>query len=75
MTWSKRTRQWHRALSMTFMTTVLICFIAVPFGALESAPWIFYLPLPPLFLLMGTGLYLFVLPYRNRRRSTTQEIR
>jgi hypothetical protein len=28
-----------------------------------------YLPLPPLFLLMLSGLYLFVLPYATRWRD------
>ena len=32
-------------------------------------PWITYSPLPPLALLLFTGLYMFVLPYAIRRRS------
>ena len=32
-------------------------------------PWVTYSPLLPLFLLMFTGLYLFVLPYSVRWRS------
>lgn len=68
MAWSKKNRQLHRWMSMTFTTTVIICFIAVPLGAFDSAPWIFYLPLPPLFVLLGTGLYMFVQPYRAKRR-------
>ena len=31
--------------------------------------WVVYSPLPPLFLLMLTGLYLFALPYAIKRRS------
>ena len=38
--------------------------------ALGKPPsWIVYSPLPPLFLLMFTGLYMFVLPYAAKRRS------
>lgn len=29
----------------------------------EPSPWITYSPLPPLFLLLFTGLYMFALPY------------
>jgi hypothetical protein len=36
----------------------------------EKAPvWVNYLALPPLFLLLFTGLYLFALPYVTRWRS------
>ncbi|MEV0246069.1 hypothetical protein AB0H76_05705 [Nocardia sp. NPDC050712] len=69
MSYSKNNRKVHRAMSITFTATVLLCFIAVPFGALESAPWIFYLPLPPLFVLMGTGLYMYAQPYLAKRRN------
>jgi hypothetical protein len=31
--------------------------------------WVSFLPLPPLFLLMFTGLYLFALPYIVRWRQ------
>jgi len=31
--------------------------------------WLYYTPLPFLFLLMATGLYMFVLPYVARRRA------
>ncbi len=38
--------------------------------ALGQPPaWIVYAPLPPLFLLLITGLYMFVLPYTARRRG------
>lgn len=70
MAWSKKNRQLHRWTSITFLAIVLVCFIAAALGAAESAVWVFYLPLPPLFVLMGTGLYMFVQPYRAKRRST-----
>jgi hypothetical protein len=60
-------RQTHRWLAITFTVTVLITSV---FLALELAvDWVVYLPLPPLFLLLGSGLYLFVLPYALKRRS------
>jgi hypothetical protein len=31
--------------------------------------WLYYAPLPFLFLLMFSGLYMFVLPYVVRRRA------
>ncbi|MBP2325585.1 hypothetical protein JOF56_005970 [Kibdelosporangium banguiense] len=60
-------RQTHRWLSVTFTVTVLVTSVAL---ALQVAvDWIVYLPLPPLFLLLASGLYLFVLPYVLKRRS------
>jgi hypothetical protein len=35
----------------------------------EPPAGVTYSPLPPLFLLLFTGLYLFVLPYATRWRS------
>ncbi|NNH70624.1 hypothetical protein HLB23_12245 [Nocardia uniformis] len=69
MAWNKRNRQLHRLLSIIFTTTVVIAFIGATVGLTETAVWLFYLPLLPLFLLMGTGLYMFVEPYRKRRRA------
>jgi hypothetical protein len=34
----------------------------------QPPAWITYSPLPPLFLLMFSGLYMFSLPYVARRR-------
>ncbi|MGK8503403.1 hypothetical protein [Nocardia asiatica] len=63
-------RQLHRWMSITFTATVIVCFIAAALGLTESAIWVFYLPLPPLFLLLGTGLYMFVLPYRRKQSAS-----
>jgi hypothetical protein len=64
-------RQTHRWLSITFTVTILITSVAL---ALELAvDWVVYLPLLPLFLLLGSGLYLFVLPYALKRRSVRAE--
>jgi hypothetical protein len=38
-------------------------------GGEQPAPWVYLLVLIPLFLLMPTGLYMFVLPYASRRRG------
>jgi hypothetical protein len=54
-------RQIHRWLSIIFTTTVVANFIAMGLGT--SPAWIVYSPLLPLFLLLFTGLYMFVLPY------------
>ena len=67
MTWNKGIRQTHRWLSIAFTVTIIITSIAV--AQEEPAEWLFYLPLPPLFLLLFTGLYLFVLPYTAKWRS------
>lgn len=69
MAWSKKNRQLHRWMSVTFTAIVIVCAIVAASGVAESAIWVFYLPLPPLFVLMGTGLYMFVQPYRAKRRS------
>ena len=70
MNWNKAIRQSHRWLSVAFTLAVIITFVALALGKGQQPPgWVTYLPLPPLFLLMFTGLYLFVLPYAARRRA------
>jgi hypothetical protein len=60
-------RQVHRWLSIAFTVTVIANFVARGFG--EPPLWVVYSPLIPLFLLLFSGLYLFVLPYVAGRRS------
>jgi hypothetical protein len=60
-------RQFHRWLSIIFTLTVIANFAARIFG--EPPAWVTYSPLPPLFLLLFSGLYMFVLPYADKRRS------
>jgi hypothetical protein len=60
-------RQIHRWLSIAFTVTVIANFVALAQG--EPPAWIVYSPLLPLFLLLFTGLYMFVLPYAARLRS------
>jgi len=67
MNWSKWIRQIHRWLAITFTVTVIANFAAT--GLREPPPWVVYAPLPPLFLLLFTGLYMFVLPYAAKWHS------
>ena len=54
-------RQAHRWLSIVFTVTVIANFVVRAFG--EPPAWVTYSPLPPLFLMLVSGLYMFVLPY------------
>ena len=67
MNWNHWIRQTHRWLSIAFTVAVIVTFVALQ---QEKPPyWVNFLALPPLFLLLFTGLYLFVLPYATRRRA------
>lgn len=63
---NKWIRQTHRWVSIAFTVCVIANFAAMTQG--PPPPWITYSPLPPLALLLFTGLYLFVLPYAARWR-------
>ena len=66
---NKWIRQIHRWLSIIFTVTVIANFVALAQSdGGTPPPWITYSPLPPLALLLITGLYLFVLPYTTRWR-------
>ncbi len=52
---------------MVFTLTVAANFIAMTQG--PPPAWITYSPLPPLFLLLFTGLYMFMLPYMVKWRG------
>jgi hypothetical protein len=65
-------RQTHRWLSIIFTATVIANIVARIWG--EPPAVVTYSPLPPLFLLLFSGLYLFALPYLGRTRRTTTEI-
>ena len=67
MNWNKWVRQIHRWLSIIFTLTVVANLIAMGLG--EPPSWVVYSPLLPLFLLLLTGLYLFVLPYATKWHS------
>ena len=66
MSWSNAIRQVHRWTSIVFTLTVIVTFVVV---TRKGPLWVSYTPLPPLFLLLFTGLYLFLLPYAARRRK------
>ena len=67
MNFSKWIRQIHRWLSIIFTVTVIANFVAMAIG--EPPAWVVYSPLLPLFLLLFSGLYMFVLPYVARSRD------
>jgi len=68
---SNTIRQVHRWLSIIFTLTVAANFTAMMWG--QPPAWIVYSPLPPLFLLLFTGLYMFALPYvAGARRAGKQ---
>ncbi len=70
MNWNMWIRQSHRWVSIAFTMTVMANFIALAQGGgAMPPPWVTYSPLPPLALLMFSGLYLFTLPYAARWRS------
>ena len=70
MNWSRWVRQIHRWLSIAFTVTVIANIVALVMGKAEQPPGLLtYSPLLPLFLLMLSGLYMFVLPYATRWRS------
>jgi hypothetical protein len=70
LNWNTRIRQTHRWLSIVFTGTVIANFVAMGLG--EPPPWVVYSPLPPLFLMLATGLYMFALPYVARRRGAVE---
>jgi hypothetical protein len=64
---SRWVRQAHRWLSIIFTMTVVANFVAMALGTPPA--WVVYSPLPFLFLMLVTGLYMFVLPYVAKRRG------
>ena len=63
-------RQIHRWLSIAFTVGVVVNFIAYTLAGKGHQPpfWVNFLALIPVFLLLISGLYLFMLPYVARRR-------
>jgi hypothetical protein len=72
MNWNAWIRQIHRWLAVVFTLTVIANLVAMSRG--QPPAWITYSPLPPLFLLMFSGLYMFALPqvakWRAMRRTS-----
>jgi len=75
LNWNKWIRQTHRWGSIAFTVGVIINGVAVATGRYTNLLGL--LALLPLALLLLTGLYLFVLPYRGRwrRAQRTASIR
>jgi hypothetical protein len=69
--WNEWIRQTHRWVSIVLTVTIVANFVALARGGGMPPPWITYSPLPPLAVLLLTGLYMFALPYavRLRRRQ------
>lgn len=65
---SKTIRQVHRWTSILFAGIVIAIFAMLGMGK-EPVEWVYYLPLPPLAVLLVTGLYMFALPYAGKRRG------
>jgi hypothetical protein len=59
-------RKLHRWLAIVFTVTVIVTFVAL--AQEDPIVWISYTPLPPLALMLISGLYLFALPYLGKRR-------
>ncbi|MBI3523233.1 MAG: hypothetical protein HY066_01695 [Betaproteobacteria bacterium] len=69
MSMSAWIRQGHRWLSIVFTLTVIANFAYRAAVSGEPPSWLTYSPLPPLLLLLFSGLYLFALPYTAKWRS------
>ncbi|HZF67912.1 MAG TPA: hypothetical protein VEZ47_07735 [Gemmatirosa sp.] len=54
-------------MSLIFTAAVVANFAAMTRG--QPPAWVTYAPLPPLAVLLLTGLYLFALPYAARWRT------
>ena len=67
LNWNAWIRQGHRWLSIAFTLAVIANFVALALG--RQAVWVGLMALAPLFLLMFSGLYMFVLPYVARWRG------
>jgi len=61
-------RTTHRWLGMILIVLTLINIVAFSIG--QAIPALYYAPLLPLFLLMLSGLYMFLLPYFRKRKAT-----
>jgi hypothetical protein len=71
VTGNKWIRQIHRWLAIAFTVTVIVTFVAL--AQQDPIVWISYTPLLPLALLLGTGLYLFALPYTVKWRRARRQ--
>jgi hypothetical protein len=68
---SRELERLHSAIPPLDVPIVFTLTVIAAFVALSRDPplaWVSYLPLPPLFALLFTGLYLFFLPYVRARK-------
>ncbi len=67
----KWSRQIHRWMSIAFTATVLLNIVVLGMAKPGTTPpvWVTYSPFLPLVVLLGTGLYMFVLPYAAKMRA------
>jgi hypothetical protein len=72
MSFNEWVRQIHRWLAIVFTLTVIANLAAMTQG--PPPMWVVYSPLPPLFLMLATGLYMFALPYMARRRKAQEKV-
>jgi hypothetical protein len=64
---NKWIRQFHRWVSIIFVATIIVTTVAL--SQPQPIVWVSYTPLVPLFLLLASGLWMFVLPYAQRWRT------
>lgn len=62
-------RSLHRWVSVAFTVTASANFVAMALRPGQPPGWVTFSPLLLLFVLLGTGLYLFALPYAARPRT------
>jgi hypothetical protein len=72
MNWSKWIRQFHRWVSVIFTATVAANFVAMAISDGQPPAAVTYAPLPFLFLLLFSGMYLFALPYTQKAQRKEQ---
>jgi hypothetical protein len=67
---SKWIRQFHRWVAVVFTLTAIANFVDMAVRPGGAPGLVTYSPLPPLFLLLVSGLYLFALPYVTKWQSS-----
>lgn len=71
MTATRLIRLAHRWISAAFVVGFLINAATIAaLGGSQPPSWVYLFAVVPLFLLLGTGVVLFLQPYFGRRRAT-----
>ena len=63
----------HRWTSLLFCLIVASIFAGMALSTLPE--WFYYLPLPPLAVLIPTGIYMFFLPYFSDRQDALPAVK